>query len=415
MGDTMSLSNCEWKETEIGRMPADWEMCSIGEIADVTKLAGFEYTDHFTYTQDGEIIALRALNVRDGVLDLTDVQRIKKEVSDTLIRSKLFKGDILFTYVGANIGQFALVPEDNKYHLAPNICRIRVSKRTTPYFLYSYFRTRPFKENLENFSVGSSQPTMPMGNIRQIKVPVPSFNEQVAIASILISLDDKIDLLHRQNKTLEALAETLFRQWFVEEADESWEEKSIGDVADHIKDSVSPAKTSESYFYHYSIPAFDEVREPRLEIGSSILSNKYKVPSDCILVSKLNPRVSRIWGLYGQIDELKSICSTEFQIVKPKGKQWYSFIYCFLKSKPVTNELAGASGGTSGSHQRVDPKVIFDLSFLKPDKTILENFNIITSNYWEKIKSNNKHIRTLTQLRDTLLPKLMSGEVRVKI
>ena len=224
----------EIMDTELGPIPRHWKVIEIGEIADVTKLAGYEYSKHFTYVDDGEIIALRALNVREGILDLTDVKRIYKNVSDELPRSKLFKGDILFTYVGANIGQFALVDANEKYHLAPNICRIRAKHNCLPFYLFSYFRTKSFKDNLDNYSVGSSQPTMPMGNVRQIKVPVPPLPEQTAIAEVLSSLDDKIDLLHRQNKTLEQLAEMLFRQWFVEEAEEGWEVGRLGDVLELV-------------------------------------------------------------------------------------------------------------------------------------------------------------------------------------
>src|SRR5690606_21216602 len=104
--------------------------------------------------------------------DLTDIKRIYKNVSDLLPRSKLFKNDILFTYVGANIGQFALVPDNDKYHLAPNICRIRCNVENDAYYLYSYFRTNYFRESLEGFSHGSSQPTLPMGSIRKIPIPL---------------------------------------------------------------------------------------------------------------------------------------------------------------------------------------------------------------------------------------------------
>ena len=224
----------EFIETDIGLIPKDWKISTIGDIANVTKLAGFEYTQHFKYIEDGEIIALRALNVRNGILDLSNIKKISKDVSEKLPRSKLFIGDILFTYIGANIGQFALVDENDKYHLAPNICRIRSNNDFDKYFLYCYFRTDFFQDDLENFSGGSSQQTLPMKNIRLIKVPHPPLKEQKAIAEVLSSLDDKIDLLHRQNKTLEALAQTLFRQWFVEEAKDEWEKKPLSKIANFL-------------------------------------------------------------------------------------------------------------------------------------------------------------------------------------
>ena len=87
---------------------------AIGEIADVTKLAGFEFTKYIEYIENGEIIALRALNLRNGELDLTDIKRIDRMVSESLVRSKLYVDDILLTYTGNGYGDCAIVEEDDK-------------------------------------------------------------------------------------------------------------------------------------------------------------------------------------------------------------------------------------------------------------------------------------------------------------
>jgi type I restriction enzyme S subunit len=109
-----------------------------------------------------------------------------------------------------------------------------------------------------------------------------------------------------------------------------------------------------------------------------------------------------------------SICSTEFQVVYPTQTIYYGFIYYLLKSKQVTEELIGAAGGTSGSHQRVKTEDIFNLSFqMSPDERIVE-FNLITYDQMKKVSTNMKQIHTLEKLRDMLLPKLISGKVRVK-
>ena len=96
----------------------------LGELADVTKLAGFEFTKYIKYNNYGEIIALRALNLRHGELDLTDIKRIDRSVSELLPRSKLYINDILLTYTGNGYGDCAIIEENDKYHLAPNICKI---------------------------------------------------------------------------------------------------------------------------------------------------------------------------------------------------------------------------------------------------------------------------------------------------
>ena len=94
----------------------NFEYKEIGDIAEVTKLAGFEFTKHINYKDDGEVIALRALNLRKGELDLSDIKRIDKDVSDFLVRSKLYKNDIILTYTGNGYGDCAIIEENNKYH-----------------------------------------------------------------------------------------------------------------------------------------------------------------------------------------------------------------------------------------------------------------------------------------------------------
>ena len=425
----------ELKDTEIGLIPESWAVSTIGEIGDVTKLAGYEYTKHITYVEDGEIIALRALNVRDGVLDLTDLKRIYKTVSDELPRSKLYTNDILFTYVGANIGQFALVPENEKFHLAPNICRIRCKEEYNPYFLYSYFRTYQFKKHLEGFVNGSSQGTLPMGNIRLLQIPKPPLHEQNNIVSIFSLLDDKITLLREQNQTLEELAQTLFKRWFVEfefpnengqpykssggkmveselgEIPEGWRVGEVSDFVNHSTKSVSPSKEPNKIFSHYSIPAFDSGRYPTKDTGESILSNKYEVLENSILVSKLNPSTSRIWTVFEPREN--GICSTEIQVFVPNTNA-YAFSFGLFHYSGIKREMAQRASGTSSSHQRVRPGDILNIEFVVPKEETLKRFEDSVLGLLKKIEDNQEEIQSLTQLRDTLLPKLMSGELRVK-
>jgi type I restriction enzyme, S subunit len=241
---------------------------------------------------------------------------------------------------------------------------------------------------------------------------LPSLPEQKAIASVLSSLDDKIDLLRRQNKTLEAMAEALFRQWFVEDAQEDWEEEKLADYADHVKVNVTPANTPMQLYTHYSLPAFDEGMRPVVELGSAILSNKYGVEAWTILVSKLNPRFPRIWPIGDKPGE-NAICSTEFQGFKPKSEKLYGYLCFLLKSKDVTEKLTMAASGTSGSHQRVGPEDIKNIRIRIPSLARAEEYSEVIMPGIEKLLANLEQVRALEKLRGTLLPKLMSGEVRV--
>jgi type I restriction enzyme S subunit len=141
------------------------------------------------YREDGEIIALRALNIKNEDLVLDDIQRISQSVSDFLIRSKLFKGDILITYIGAYIGDVVQIKENDKYHLAPNIAKIVVGKKLTPDFLEMILRTQKVQNQFKSLTTTTANPSLTMGQIRKSYVLFPQDKEeQIRIAIKLQSL-----------------------------------------------------------------------------------------------------------------------------------------------------------------------------------------------------------------------------------
>ncbi len=284
-------------------------------------------------------------------------------------------------------------------------------------FVFYLSRWNEVRSHAEiNLDGTSGRQRVPKECFDDLTLDLPSdIPEQRAIAGVLSSLDDKIDLLHRQNATLEKMTETLFRQWFVEEAKEEWELGMVSDYAIHSKISVQPQKELTTRFYHYSIPAFDDSKKPVEELGESIQSNKYRIQKNCILFSKLNPhKDKRVWLLQNEVKE-NSICSTEFQVVLPKDKRSLYFIYGWLSVNDNYKDIASGVGGTSGSHQRIDPSTIFDFQCPIVPRDYIVEYNGKVEAMFNKIQKNQTQIRTLTQLRDELLPKLMSGEVRIKI
>ena len=320
------------------------------------------------------------------------------------------KHSCLVTCIGSDMGKVVMNAEDAFCNQQINALIPNTSIIDSDYAYYFFKDSALILKTLG--SDGTAVPILNKSDFEKIELSIPPLPEQKAIASVLSSLDDKIDLLHRQNKTLEAMAETLFRHWFIEEAKEDWEELSVSDIAIHIKDNVNPSKDPLKTFYHFSLPAFDSGQKPTSELGSEILSNKYRVSKNSILVSKLNPRVPRIW-LVSNVED-NYVCSTEFQNLKPKVTAHLMFLYSLFNSRDVIDELTMSASGTSGSHQRVKPEDMLNITFRTPSLDYLEQYSSLIAPSMQKVASNKQQIKTLENLRDTLLPKLMSGEVRVQ-
>lgn len=387
---------------------SSWKECKLGDV-----ISSISETYKFT---NEKVVFLNTSDVYLGKI-LNKNEFNPKDLPGQA-KKRIKKNDLLFSEIRPANGRYAFVVDDaENYVVSTKLMVLRSSENILPSFLNIFLTSKDMLEYLQMLAEDRSGtfPQITFDNISNIDISLPSLEEQKAIAEVLSSLDDKIDLLHRQNQTLESLAQTLFRQWFIEEAKEEWEEKPLSEIALHIKNNVKPSSFENKLFFHFSLPAFDNEQRPIKELGREILSNKYQVLKNSILVSKLNPRTPRIWLVDENIEENDSICSTEFQVLYPKEEIWRDFIYCFLKTEQSVQELAGASSGTSGSHQRVKPEDIFNLTFLYPDMDTLKKFEEQSSNCWRKIKVNQKQIQTLENLRDTLLPNLLSGEVRVEI
>ena len=201
-----------YKQTEIGRIPVKWECIELGDFADISKLAGFEYTNYFnSYRDGGEVIVIRGTNITNNVLDLSDIRTIPRTVSDKLPRSKLKKDDLVFAYVGT-IGPAFLIYESNKFHLGPNTARITCSSELDPDYLYTYF-TSPFitREINERISVGA-QPSLSMTKIRNFKIAMPPEKEQRAIAEVLYDINTEIAALEARRAKTQAIKQGMMQE-----------------------------------------------------------------------------------------------------------------------------------------------------------------------------------------------------------
>ena len=193
-----------------------WEQRKLGEIADITKLAGFEFTEYVVYSNEGYIIALRGLNIKNGRLVLDDVKYIDGSNFSKLNRSKLYVDDIMFTYVGT-VGDVAIIKENDKFYLAPNVSRIRVQSNDSPKYISHYMRTDSFYRHvIFPLIATSSQPALSMENIRKFEICFPQNKEEQDIVSeYLDSLDHLITLHQRKLEKLKKIKKAMLEKMFV--------------------------------------------------------------------------------------------------------------------------------------------------------------------------------------------------------
>lgn len=252
-------------------------------------------------------------------------------------------------------------------------------------------------------------------DLMRLEFLLPPLPEQKAIAGVLGSLDDKIDLLQRQNTTLEAMAETLFRQWFIEEAQEDWEEYPLSSFIEIIGGGTP--KTSEESYWHGDI-LWMSGGDIASSHKSFIFDTDKKISSEGLENSsaKLLPKFSTVItarGTVGKIcllGEQAAFSQTNYGILpRIAGTPFFTFLLmsdllCYLKQSAYGSVFDTITRST-----------FEEIKFNCPTDNYIVNFENMISPFFQKMFSNCRQIRTLEKLRDTLLPKLMSGEVRVRV
>ena len=332
----------------------------------------------------------------DRYLSVIGIQKLKNRV--------LPPKSILVTCIGSDMGKVAI----NKIPVVSNqqINSIIPNKIVDADFLYyklidSYEVLRMYGE------AGTAVPIVNKSDFENIEIEIPTNKkEQTAIAEVLSSLDDKIDLLHRQNKTLEQLAETLFRQWFVEEAEESWEVGVLEDEFEFVMgqspsgETLNEEKNGMIFFQGRSDFGF-RFPEPRVY---TTCPTRIAKPLDT-LVSVRAP-VGDINMAFEECCLGRGVAAFRYK----KNPEFYSYTYYKMRSLTEQIKQFEDTGTVFGSISKDDFK---KLECVIPTSELILKFQENAKPIDDKIKSNTHQIRTLTQLRDTLLPKLMSGEIRL--
>ncbi len=373
-------------------------------LEDITTQIGDGLHGTPKYNSDGEYHFINGNNLKDGkIIIKADTKKVTKEEAEK--HQKPLSDKSILLSINGTIGNLAYYNYE-KCMLGKSACYINISPKADTAFMYYHFLNEEFQFYIEMVATGTTIPNVPLKGIRQYTFKVPPLPEQKAIAEVLSSLDDKIDLLHRQNKTLEQMAETLFRQWFVEEAGEDWEEGVLPDEFDFTMGQSPPGKTFNEA--GIGMPMF----QGNADFGFRFPSERVYTTDPKRLAQPFDTLISVRAPVGAQNMAEKECCiGRGVAAFRHKFNQdFYTYTYFKLESLMEEIKKFNDEGTVFGSISKGDFQ---KMEIVIPPKEFVRRFESEAKSINDKVIKNCRQIRTLESLRDTLLPKLMSGEVRV--
>ncbi|HBZ08801.1 MAG TPA: restriction endonuclease subunit S [Bacillus bacterium] len=422
----------KWPELEIEKLAAtDKNAIAMGPFGSRIK------TDNFV---EFGVPVIKGQNLTKGWLNESGFSYLTEEKAEELRSSLAVKGDIVFTHRGT-LGQIGYIHEDskfNRYIVSQSQMKLSLDKdKILPLYLYYFFKSRIGQHRLliNTSQTGVPAISRPVSTLKKIKVPVPPMNEQKKITEMLKSIDLKINLNDSIISNLEELAQTIFKRWFVDfefpnengepykssggEMVESelgmipkgWHVSQLEQIVKHSKQTFNPKKVEPQEVAHFSLPAFDQQKFYSVERSDTIKSNKYYINNYSLMFSKMNPSTPRIW-LPKIKDGIPNVCSTEFVVLDTSDLNNRAFVHCLIASSDFTIYLKNNATGSTNSRQRVNPTTAIAYKF-PYDEGKTKEFEALISPLLNKVLLLREQTQSLINLRDTLLPKLLSGEIEL--
>lgn len=394
-----------FKTTDIGLIPFDWEAVRFQEVAELRH--GHQFRN-YDFTEDGlKVIKITQIK-SDGKIDLSSCSYIDGNRLDEFKNDIIVKGDILVALTGATIGKIARY---NSSEIVLQNYRVgnffsNDEKILNKDFLFQFLRSNYFFNQILARQTQSAQQNIGKDEINNMTLFLPNIEEQRAISSILTALDDKIELLQAQNKTLEETAQTIFAEWFgkyqiEDELPEGWRVGKLGDIIeiyDSLRIPLSKNVREQKkgiYPYHGATSVMDFVDDYLFDGIYLLMAEDGSVIDD-----NGNPFLQYVWDKFWVNNHAHVL----------RGKNGYSteMLFILFKKMNVSTMITGAV------QLKINQGNLLGFEIIIPSEELLLKFDNLIQPLFEKFRTNTEQIKTLTQTREELLPRLISGEVRVK-
>ena len=389
------------------------------------------------------IPSIRTTDIKNGRIDLQNANKVSQETYHDWTKRMEPRPDDLILSREAPVGEVGIVPEDAKVCLGQRTVLIRPDcEKVVPRYLLYLLLTREMKHEMTSRAEGSIVPHLNMSDIRDLEIPVlPPLDEQRRVAHILGTLDDKIELNRQMNETLEAIAQTIFKSWFVDfdpvrakmegrmpagmdaatatlfpsafqdsplgKIPKGWKVGTLGGIAENVRQSVkaSEINSNECYIGLEHMPR-RSIALSEWQRADELGSNKYRFRKGEILFGKLRPYFHKVG-----VAPLDGVCSTDILVIQPIDSEWFGIVLGLVSSDEFIAYTTAYSAGTR--MPRTNWKDMSRYEIALPQVDVAQKHTEFIRPFIERIIENIHQSRTLSQIRDALLPKLLSGEIRV--
>ena len=427
---------------ELPVIPDGWRYESLGDLVEERGVS-YGIVQPGSETPDGVPI-VRVNNIRNGRIDTADMLKVGADVEAKFQRSRLRGGEVLLTLVGT-LGEVAIVPTNLRgWNVARAVGVIPVRKDPGSLWVSICLRSAFIQHCIRTWATTTVQATFNLRDLAKLPIPIPPTDTREAIAAVLGALDDKIELNRRMNATLEAMARALFQSWFVDfdpvrrnldvasgnpawsslpEAVPGfpagfemsplgfiplgWTAGKLGDIGTNSRRGVQPSDIAPNTPYI----ALEHMPRRSIALGdwndsADVASGKSTFKKGEILFGKLRPYFHKVG-----VAPFDGVCSTDILVLAPKSPEWFGFLVCHASSDELIQFTDLASTGTK--MPRTNWRDISSFKVALPPKFIAAAFTRTIQPMLSRIHASLHQSRTLATLRDTLLPKLLSGELAV--
>ena len=434
-------------------MAGEWEMVPLERLVEPDRGISYGIVQPGVQISDGVPI-VRVSDVRDGRISTAAPLRVSQAIEAAYARTRLRGGELLLTLVGT-VGEVAVVPDElNGWNTARAVAVIPVRKDVGAYWIKIALQSYAVRQIIDSRLNTTVQATLNLGDVAQLPIVLPPKPEREAIAHILGTLDDKIELNRRMSETLEAMARALFKAWFVDfdpvrakhalskvegmegcwqrgqslpglpahlydlfpdrlvdselgEIPEGWEVGCLGDVANHSRRSIQPDDIENGTPYI----ALEHMPKGRIALtewstADALESNKYLFKRGEILFGKLRPYFHKVG-----VAPVDGVCSTDIVVLTATSSDWFGFVLGHVSSSEFVEYTNAGSTGTKMPRTSWNDMARYE--FVLPPKPVANAFTELMQSSVDRITAGIHQSHTLAALRDTLLPKLISGEIRV--